>query len=454
MEKMGKYLKCQRGVTLVLMAIILPVMLMLAGLAIDIGYIYYVKNQLQVAADAASLAGAALITDPTDSTQTAARDKAKEFAAKNKAAGIDVEVVTDYSNTLSNANDITVGNLTGTTYNRGSTPVNAIEVIPKRMSGLSGNRGPVHLFIGQIFRIIGSDWSLMSAQASAVGARILSGGLFDYGVFASDTVKGIVKFSSESYTDSYSSDPSDGRPWTTKGQYGNSKVGSNSAINGAINLTGITQIFGDAFIVPGATIVHPESVTGTIETLSPPKDSTPVSPPAGYTGWTHTTLTNGKTLTTGSYYITDFTLSGGGIGTISGDVIIYVPNTLTISGGNSRLVINSGSSLTVYANDNITISGGGIVNTGKDPNDLIMYVTCPTRHCADVDYSGGSDLYGALYAPQAKNVSISGGSDVYGSVIGGTDISISGGSAVHYDESLSVGGGGGSTLSGLPQLRK
>jgi Flp pilus assembly protein TadG len=165
MDKILKYSKFSKGIAIITVVLMLPILLLFVSMGIDFSYMYYVKNQLQVAADAAALAGAALITDPNDLIQTNARDRAIEFALKNKAAGVNVEVITDNSNTSSNTNDITVGNWNGTQYKPNTTPVNTIEVIPKRMSGLSGNRGPVHLFIGQVFNM-----SFMSAKASAIAA--------------------------------------------------------------------------------------------------------------------------------------------------------------------------------------------------------------------------------------------------------------------------------------------
>jgi len=175
MKKFRDCWKNKKGITLVWGAFFLILCLMFLGLAADIAYMYVVKNQLQVAADAAALAGVASIFDTNDLSQTvgpsgtsadSARTKAIEFAGKNTAAGQSVEVLTDNSNVLSDNNDITVGYWNGTTYSRNSTPVNAIEVRPQRAGGLTGNRGPVSLFIGKVF-----GWNIMNARASAIAAR-------------------------------------------------------------------------------------------------------------------------------------------------------------------------------------------------------------------------------------------------------------------------------------------
>ncbi len=130
---------------------------------------YFVKDELQVAADASALAGAPLLGDPNELQQSAARAESISFALKNKAAGVQVEVVTDNSNVLSNANDITVGFFNPATrvYTPNTTPVNAIEVRPQRTGGITGNRGPFGLFWGKVF-----GWRFMSAEARAVATSL------------------------------------------------------------------------------------------------------------------------------------------------------------------------------------------------------------------------------------------------------------------------------------------
>lgn len=122
-----------------------------------------------MAADAAALAGAARLTCTNDTGQAAARAEARNFASKNTAAGTPVDLADGGAgnNTLSDSNDITVGHWTRAAgYTPGGTPVNAIEVRPQRVGGLTGSRGPVSLFLGKVF-----GWNVMSARSSAVGAR-------------------------------------------------------------------------------------------------------------------------------------------------------------------------------------------------------------------------------------------------------------------------------------------
>jgi len=166
----------KEGITLVWLALLLlPLLLIFAGLAVDIAYMYVAKNQLQVAADASALGGAALLDGANDLSQVNARTEAKTFASKNSAAGDPVQLADGGpgANTLSDQNDITVGHwdYASRTYTGGATPVNAVQVRPRRTGGSPG--GPVTVFFGQILRYanMGRNWSLMSASAEAIATR-------------------------------------------------------------------------------------------------------------------------------------------------------------------------------------------------------------------------------------------------------------------------------------------
>lgn len=200
-----------RGITLVWMALfMLPLVIMFAGLALDISYMYFVKNQLQVGADAAALAGVPKLTGETDNTtlnpnvliQEAARQETWKFACKNSAAGSpNIFLVTNTPSdcntppaaaSLNAANadggDIVVGHWTTDTppagvvcetagagvfcRATGSTGlgINAVKAVATR-TGATPGMPAVRVFWGQIFRMIGGDWSLMSARASAIATQ-------------------------------------------------------------------------------------------------------------------------------------------------------------------------------------------------------------------------------------------------------------------------------------------
>ena len=75
------FLRDQRGGTFVFMAIGLLASMSLAALAVDMGYLYILKNRLQTTADVAALAAVRQLPD-----QNALRTTALDYAPKNMAA--------------------------------------------------------------------------------------------------------------------------------------------------------------------------------------------------------------------------------------------------------------------------------------------------------------------------------------------------------------------------------
>lgn len=228
--------------------------------------------------------------------------------------------------------------------------------------------------------------------------------------------------------DSY--DSSKGPYNGTHGQNGG--VGTNSTARGAITLGGGAVVYGNVWVGPGGdpakavTLNGGSTVKGTKAALSSPRDMTPMTDPGG---GTPISFVSGTTLTSGTYRASSINLTGG-TATINGNVILYVTGDMKLS-GSAQIVISAGSSLTVYVSGSISIGGGGMVNQTLNPHSLTVY---GTSTCTSATFSGNSVLYGAIYTPKATT-SVSGCTSFYGSVIGGS-VSISGGTAVHYDESL------------------
>lgn len=148
-----------RGAVLVKVALLLPLLLAMVALAVDMGYIYLVRSELQSAADAAALAGASGL----DQGAAEARRRAIEYAAKNLAAGSavslqDVDIDTGAWDPLTR----TFAALDAAAPNS----VRAVRVTARR----NGERGcPVGLFFGGIVGVPSVD---ISTSAIAVyGAR-------------------------------------------------------------------------------------------------------------------------------------------------------------------------------------------------------------------------------------------------------------------------------------------
>lgn len=158
-------LENQRGLALVYIALLMVAICGFLGLAVDIGYMYVARGQLQNAADSAALAGASALPDQTD-----ARGKAKTFAEINSVVpGPDTKVAVS-------SDDITLGNWNrknNPAFNAAGTPVNAVKVETRRTEGSIG--GPVDLFFS---RIINDRWSRMGVSAFAIAQRTPKAGFY------------------------------------------------------------------------------------------------------------------------------------------------------------------------------------------------------------------------------------------------------------------------------------
>jgi hypothetical protein len=164
-------------------------------------------------------------------------------------------------------------------------------------------------------------------------------------------------------------------------------------------------------------------------------------------------------LTTNTGYSSDVSLPPGNYG----NVTMSGGNTLTLSPGTynfNSLKLSGGSAITVSPAGNVVLeiagagppskaldfSGGSIANGTAAPATFqIVYAGS-----ADIVLSGGSNSSALVYAPNS-DITMSGSSPWFGSIIG-KSYNSSGGSAVHYDRSLStslVTGGGTFRLIGF-----
>jgi hypothetical protein len=108
-------LAAEGGQAIVLVVLSLAVLLGMAALVIDLGYVYYTQRALQASADAAALAGAQELPDPTQAAAVA-RQYSGESGAKN--ARSDVNSVTTITTKCINSIP-------------GCDPVNAVVVVEK-----------------------------------------------------------------------------------------------------------------------------------------------------------------------------------------------------------------------------------------------------------------------------------------------------------------------------------
>lgn len=168
-------LRDQKGLALVYIALLMVAICGFIGLAVDMGYMYVAKAQLQNASDAAALAGAAKLDGTVFTAQTSARNAAKDFAERNHVVpGPDTKVAISPEN-------ITVGNWDSTRsrtptdlrFQPNTPPINAVKVEAKRTEGSIG--GPVDLFFS---KVIAPRWSQMGVLATAIASRNPKAGFY------------------------------------------------------------------------------------------------------------------------------------------------------------------------------------------------------------------------------------------------------------------------------------
>jgi Flp pilus assembly protein TadG len=172
-----KPLSEKRGGVLVIFAVALIAMMGMAGLALDVAHLYGVKSQLQVAADAAALAGASVLTGPTavtDATNAATSVGAANYAdvyptgAANAGEAIPVTL---------NTGDISTGNWNGATFTVNGAPLNAVRVVARR-TGASGQPMVVNWLIKVLSVLPGTaNFDKTGVTAVAIAARGMSNAL-------------------------------------------------------------------------------------------------------------------------------------------------------------------------------------------------------------------------------------------------------------------------------------
>jgi Flp pilus assembly protein TadG len=161
MDSIGRTLRNDRGVIAVIVALVLVVLLGIAALAIDVGYLMAGRNELQNAADAAALAAARQLGENYKTGGTVnVITTAENVGHENKTAGVDLAIA-DVSATLGMWDPSTTPRFTAT-----STDPFAVQVEVKRVTGTG--TGAVSTFFG---KALGRN----TADISAIATASLSG---------------------------------------------------------------------------------------------------------------------------------------------------------------------------------------------------------------------------------------------------------------------------------------
>ena len=168
---------CQRkGAVIVMVAVLLVVLLGCVALAVDIGYLYIARTELQRTADAAALAGAMALgrsssDSPSGDYYQSSEDvyiEAEQYASLNAAVGQSV--------VLNRNSDIAIGylqfphDLNDALQTVALDQANAVQVIARRTAN---NGGEVPLFFASI-------WGINSSGVSASATAILDDRFYAY----------------------------------------------------------------------------------------------------------------------------------------------------------------------------------------------------------------------------------------------------------------------------------
>lgn len=143
-------------------------------------------------------------------------------------------------------------------------------------------------------------------------------------------------------------------------------------------------------------------------------------------------------LNAGNYNFTDIDLTGQDVLAITGPANIYLPgNPSSIDVSSTKAVIRLSNSSTgpikIYADGDVKLGGGGVINEEGIPSYFYLYGTGGAGQ--QILVSGTNSFYGVIYAPDA-DITLDGNFTAFGAIIGG-NVTVKGSVFVHHDDELS-----------------
>jgi Flp pilus assembly protein TadG len=278
-----------------------------ASLAVDLGHVWVVRNELQVAADSAARYGVSGLAAGITSAQNNAVAAARDNKADGTAVVIDPTTDVDFIDWNKTTRTYTV--LTGAAR----SGANALRVTCRRTAASGGG---VQLLFA---RVIGRTSHNVEATSIAYIEPQPQAGIIGY---SSVTVK------NNTFIGAYNS-ASDRNPTEATASSAGSLL-SNGAISGGTN----NVMKGDVVLGPGAPAVGGFTVSGAVthlgQALVPPADA-PWTPAANPNGVPQAYSVNGNvTLPGGTYWFTSLTVKG--TLTFSGPATVTVNGPILVSG--------------------------------------------------------------------------------------------------------------------------
>ena len=346
----------------------------------------------------------------------------------------------------------------------------------RTIAGIDYGHGVIGQARVRVYNYTGSNTPSIVVRATLTSATmpsvekwlkvgLIRGSRFSNGLVAKES----ITFNGGNVTvDSWNSDPDHNPataaiPFSTAVRHDNGSVGSISIQASAIDISN-SSIWGSVATGGAAPRVGPNgSVLNEASALAdktgwanPNVDPSLVSndftanfdpvaqPAATPIGNVLGTGTIGTAGTSTTLCYTALSLSGksSNVLTIAGHVtlILNAPaGTDAISmSGQSSIRIPEGSSLTIYTAGDVSITGGGVANDNPAPVTFQLWGTSTsTTTKQDIKIAGNGVLAAVVYAPNGTVTANGGGSSgaVMGSIVA-NDVTITGGSSFHYDESL------------------
>ncbi|HJX34495.1 MAG TPA: hypothetical protein VJ373_04895, partial [Desulfatiglandales bacterium] len=238
------------------------------------------------------------------------------------------------------------------------------------------------------------DW--LEARAK-VKYRIPRSFIFKYAAFSNT---GRLTVNNSAYIDSY--DSSSG-PWSSRGAIRNGHVGTNRTGASSVRLLISSAVYGNATVGVGGNPATNISVavgallTGTRGALLTAVDMTPMAMPTGGGTAVDLILTGSSTytFTEGSYRLNRLTVQNNAVLTISGNVTLYVENSIRII-NSGRINIQAGGSLTIYAARDMLVNLSARVNETQNPGSLVIFGTSTFNSLIVRD---NAVMHAAIYAP-------------------------------------------------------
>ena len=336
--------KARRGAALVWFALVAVVVIGMAGLALDAGYLYWVAHDLQNAADAAALAGAQKVVQDVQGAWQAAMD----IALVNKAAGRPVQLAANGGN--DSAGDIVIGHFDSTSrvFTPTLTSPNAVKVTA-RLTGNSPN-GPVALNFGPAFGVtsIGLTRSAIAISAGGTGAGLI---ILDGSAPAAFSVLGNASIAVSNGAIQVNSDSSTAVRWT-----GNVNVSATELdVVGDISMTGNGGF--DGPVHTGVPMAGDPLAQLPAPTWNPASDQGTISLPSG---------NQTRNLQPGYY--------SGGISAGGNTVLNLAPGIYILGGAGLNLIGNAiftarGVMIYLTGTGGVQMTGNGaVVITPPDPS--------------------------------------------------------------------------------------